>query len=161
VADLTYVPTGEGFLYVAMVLDVFSRRVVGWSMAAHMRTEVVTDALGMAIARRRPAAGLIDHSDHGSPYTALAFADRCRAAGIRPSMGSVGDCFDNALAESFFATLECDLLARHAFRTQPEARTALFAYIEGFYNRRRRHSALGYLTPEAYERRYTQQQAVA
>jgi len=161
VADLTYVPTGEGFLYVAVVLDVFSRRVVGWSMAGHMRTDVVLDALAMVIARRRPPAGLIHHSDHGSQYTATAFNAYCRGANIRCSMGSVGDCFDNALAESFFATLECELLAREAFRTHGEARTALFMYIETFYNRRRRHSALGYLTPDAYERRYTQQQAVA
>ncbi len=160
VADLTYVLTGEGFLYVAVVLDVCSRRVVGWSMTDHRRPEVVLDALGMAIAWRRPSPGLIHHSDHGSQYTALAFGERCRAAGIRRSMISVGDCFDNALAESFFAMLECELLAREAFRTHSEARTALFAYIESFYNRRRRHSALGYLTPEAFERRYTQQQAV-
>lgn len=158
VADLTYVPTAEGFLYVAVVLDVFSRRVVGWSMADHMRAELVASALGMALARRRPPAGLIHHSDHGSQYTSLLFGERCRAAGIRRSMGAVGDCFDNALAESFFATLECELLAREAFRTHAEARAALFAYIEGFYNRRRRHSALGHLAPEAYERRYTQQQ---
>jgi putative transposase len=112
----------------------------------------------MALAGRRPAAGLIHHSDRGSQYTSLLFGEHCRVAGLRRSMGSVGDCFDNALAESFFATLECELLAREAFRTRDEARTALFAYIEGFYNHRRRHSALGYLAPDAYERRYTQQQ---
>jgi putative transposase len=161
VTDLTYVPTGEGFLYVAVILDVFSRRVVGWSMAAHMRTELVVSALHMALTMRRPLAGLLLHSDHGSQYTAQSFADHCRAAGIRQSMGSIGDCFDNALAESFFATVECELLAGQPFPTHGEARTALFAYIEGFYNRRRRHSALGYLTPDAYEGRYTQQQAVA
>ena len=142
----------------AVVLEVFSRRVVGWSMADHMRAELVASALGMALARRRPPAGLIHHSDHGSQYTSLLFGERCRAAGIRRSMGAVGDCFDNALAESFFATLECELLAREAFRSHAEARAALFAYIEGFYKRRRRHSALGHLAPEAYERRYTQQQ---
>ncbi len=152
---------GQGFLYLAVVLDVFSRRVVGWSMAAHMRTEVVIAALDMALGQRRPSEGLIHHSDHGSQYTSRAFAARCRSAGIRPSMGSSGDCFDNALAESFFATLECELQARHAFRTHAEARTALFTYIEGFYNRQRRHSALGFLSPAAYERGYTQQQAVA
>jgi transposase InsO family protein len=160
-ADLPYVATGEGFLYVAVVLDAFSRRVVGWSMAAHLRTEVVVNALQMALSQRRPPAGLIHHSDHGSQYTSLVFGDCCRSAGIRQSMGSVGDCFDNALAESFFATLECELLARHLFRTHAQARTALFAYIETFYNRRRRHSALGYLAPEDFERRYTQQQVVA
>jgi len=161
VADLTYVPTGEGFLYVAVVLDAFSRRVVGWSMAAHMRAEMVAHALQMALTARRPEAGLIHHSDHGSQYTSLLFGERCRVAGICQSMGSIGDCFDNALAESFFATLECELLARQSFHTHSEARTALFAYIESFYNRRRRHSSLDYLAPVAYERRYTQQQAVA
>lgn len=149
-ANRTDVPTGEGFLYVAVVLDVFSRRVVGWSMASHTRAEVVVDALAMAIARR-PPAGLILHSDHGSPYTATAFNASCRAANVRCSMGSVGDCFDNALAESFCATLECELLARAAVRTHGEARAALFMCSETFYNRRRRHSALGYLMPDAYE----------
>ena len=158
VADLTYVPTGEGFLYVAVVLDAFSRRVVGWSMAAHLRAEVVLAALEMAITQRQPAAGLIHHSDHGSQYTSLAVGERCRAADIRRSMGSVGDCFDNALAESFFATLECELLTCSLFRTHTQARSAVFEYIECFYNRQRRHSALDYLSPQAYERRYTQQQ---
>ena len=156
VADITYVPTREGFLYLAVVLDVFSRRVVGWSMAAHLRTEMVLRALEMALARRRPPAGLIHHSDHGSQYTAGAFATRCHVAQIRRSMGSVGDCYDNALAESFFATLEGDLLSNQPFRSHAQARTALFTYLEIFYNRRRRHSALGYLTPEDFERRYTQ-----
>ena len=130
-------------------------------MATHMRTELVVDALGMARAGRRPSPGLIHHSDRGSQYTSLLFGERCRAAGIGRSMGSVGDCFDNALAESFFATLECELLARQPLRTRDEARTAIFTYIEGFYNRQRRHSALGYVSPHAYERRYTQQHAVA
>jgi len=130
VAVRTYVPTGEGFLYVAVVLDVFGRHVVGWSMADHMRTDLVLNALGMALVQRRPSEGLIHHSDHGRQDIALAFTDRCRAAGIRRSMGSVGNCFDNALAESFFATLECELLALHMFRTHAEARTALFIYIE-------------------------------
>ena len=161
VIDITSVPTADGFLYLAVVLDAFSRRVVGWSIAAHMRTELALNALGMALARRRPPEGLIHHSDHGSQYTAMAFAECCRSAGIRQSMGSVGDCFDNALAESFFATVECELLAGPALRTHAEARTALFTYIEGFYNRRRRHSALNYLSPEAYERGYTQQRAIA
>jgi putative transposase len=158
VADLTPVPTAQGVLYLAIILDVFSRRVVGWSMADRMRTEIVLNALEMALTRRRPPAGLIHHSDHGSQYTAAAFASRCRAAQIRQALGSVGDCFDNALAESFFATLEGDLLSRQPFRSQAEARTALFTYLEIFCNRQRRHSALGYLAPEAYERRYIQQQ---
>jgi len=158
VADLTSVPTAEGVLYLAVILDVFSRRVVGWSMADHMRTELVLNALEMALLQRRPSAGLIHHSDHGSQYTAAAFASRCRAAQIRPSMGSVGDCYDNALAESFFATLEGDLWSNQPFRSRVEARTALFTYLEIFYNRQRRHSALGYLTPEDFERRHTHQQ---
>jgi len=153
VADLTYVPTQQGFLFLAVVLDACSRRVVGWSMAAHLRTELVVAALDMALQHRRPLAGVIHHSDHGSQYTSAAFQERCRQLGVRSSMGSVGDCYDNALAESFVATLECELLARTAFRTHTEARTALFDYIEIFYNRQRRHSTLGYLSPEGFERR--------
>lgn len=156
VADITYVPTWAGFLYVAVVLDVFSRRVVGWSMAAHLRTELVLDALEMAIWHRRPQTGLVHHSDQGCQYTSLAFGRRCREAGIAPSMGSVGDCYDNSMAESFFATLECELLDRRpTFRTRTEARIAVFDFIEGFYNTRRRHSALGNLSPMRYEERYT------
>jgi putative transposase len=154
VADLTYVPTQQGFLFLAIVLDACSRRVVGWSMATQLRTELVVAALDMALQHRRPPAGVIHHSDHGSQYTSAAFQERCRQVGVRSSMGSVGDCYDNALAESFFATLECEALARTAFRTHAEARTALFDYIEIFYNRQRRHSALGYLSPEGFERRF-------
>jgi putative transposase len=161
IADITYVPTrSEGFLYLAVILDVFSRRVVGWAMAEHLRTELVVSALEMAVWNRRPSAGVIHHSDHGCQYTSLRFGERCQAVGIRCSMGSVGDCYDNALAESFFATLECELLARQTFRTHLEARTALFADLEIFYNRQRRHSALGYLSPDAYERRWTTQTPV-
>jgi putative transposase len=161
VADISYVPTlHEGFLYLAVVLDVFSRRVVGWSMAAHLRAELVVAALEMAIWNRRPGEGVIHHSDHGSQYTSLLFGERGQAVGIRCSMGSVGDCYDNAMAESFFATLECELLARQSFRTRLEARTALFEYIEVFYNRQRRHSALGHLSPDAYERRWATQTTV-
>lgn len=152
VADITYVPTWSGWLYLAVVLDVWSRRVVGWAMADHLRTELVIDALDMAIWRRRPDAGLVHHSDQGCQYTSLAFGRRCREAGISPSMGSVGDCFDNAMAESFFATLECELLHHHRFRTRTEARVAVFDYLEGFYNPHRRHSALGQLSPTDYER---------
>jgi putative transposase len=155
-ADITSVPTlDDGFLYLAVILDGFSRRVVGWSMADHLRTELVVGALEMAVWNRRPSEGVIHHSDHGCQYTSLRFGERCQAVGIRCSMGSVGDCYDNAMAESFFATLECELLAQHRFRTHLEARTALFEYIEVFYNRQRRHSALGYLSPEAYERTWT------
>jgi putative transposase len=160
IADITYVPTWEGFLYLAVILDVFSRRVVGWSMADHRRADLVVAALEMAVWNRRPGEGVIHHSDHGCQYTSLAFGERCQAVGIRCSMGSVGDGYDNAMAESFFATLECELLAQHAFRTHLEARTALFEYLEVFYNRQRRHSALGYLSPDAYERRWAIQTPV-
>jgi putative transposase len=118
IADITYVPTQvDGFLYLAVLLDAFSRRVVGWSMAEHLRTELVVSALEMAVWNRRPGDGLIHHSDHGTQYTSLQFSERCQAVGIRCSMGSIGDCYDNAMAESFFATLECELLARQTLRT--------------------------------------------
>lgn len=154
VADITYVPTWQGFLYVAVVIDVWSRRVVGWSMADHLRTELILDALDMAIARRRPGEGLIHHSDRGTQYTSIAFGRRCREAGIAISMGSTGDCFDNAMAESFFASLETELIDRSSWRTRADARLAVFDYIEAFYNPQRRHSALGYLSPAEFERRY-------
>ena len=152
VADITYVPTRSGFLYLSVVIDAFSRRVVGWSMANHLRSELVEDALDMALGQRRPQA-VIHHSDQGSQYTSVAFGKRCRQAGVRPSMGSVGDCYDNALCESFFASLECELIDRRRFATRAEARLDLFQYIEGFYNTHRRHSSLGYLSPVNYERR--------
>jgi putative transposase len=151
-ADITYIPTWSGWLYLAVVLDVFSRRVVGWAMADHLRTELVIDALDMAIWNRRPQPGLVHHSDQGCQYTSLAFGRRLRDSEIVASMGSVGDCFDNAVTESLFATLECELLDRYRFRTHTEARMAVFDYLEGFYNPRRRHSALGYLSPADYER---------
>ena len=152
VGDITYIPTWAGFLYLAVVLDAYSRRIVGWSMATTLATQLVLDALNMALGTRRPT-GVIHHSDQGSQYTSFAFGQRCRAAGVRPSTGSVGDAYDNAMCESFFATLECELLARCRFKTQDEARNATFAFIEGFYNRRRRHSSIGYLSPLDYERR--------
>jgi putative transposase len=151
VADITYVPTGVGFLYLAVVLDAWSRRVIGWAMETHLRTELVLAALDMALRQRRPHA-VIHHSDHGCQYTSLAFGQRCDAAGVLPSMGSVGDAYDNALCESFFATVECELLDRTRFATPTAARAALFDFIEGWYNPRRRHSALGYLSPIGYER---------
>ena len=151
VADITYIPTWAGFLYLAVVLDAFSRRVVGWSMANHLRTRLVLDALDMALWQRRPD-GVIHHNDQGSQYTSLAFGKRCRDAGVRPSTGSVGDCYDNAMCESFFATLECELLDRQRFRSHAEARMAVFEFIEGWYNPRRRHSAIGYQSPVNYER---------
>ena len=158
VADITYIPTWAGFLYLAVVLDAFSRRIVGWSMATTLHTQVVLDALNMALGQRRPS-GVIHHSDQGSQYTSIAFGKRCREAAVRPSMGSVGDAYDNAMAESFFATLECELLDRRTFKTQAEARIAVFEFIEGFYNPRRRHSSLGYLSPIDYERRHDQRAA--
>ena len=151
VADITYIPTWAGFLYLAVVLDAWSRRVVGWAMATHLRTELVLDAFNMALAQRRPA-NVIHHSDHGCQYTSLAFGRRCELMGVRPSMGSVGDAYDNAMCESFFATLECELLDRQRFQTQAEARLAVFEYIEGWYNPHRRHSALDYRSPVNYER---------
>jgi putative transposase len=156
VADISYIPTWAGFLYLAVVLDVFSRRIVGWAMETHLRTELVLKALNMALGQRRPAA-VIHHSDHGSQYTSFAFGKRCDQAGVRPSMGSVGDCFDNAMCESFFATLECELLDRRSFKTQIEARIAIFEFIEGWYNPHRRHSALDYLSPIEYERSYSKE----
>ena len=151
VADITYVPTWAGFLFLAVVVDAFSRRVVGWSMANHLRTELVLEALNMALWQRRPD-NVVHHSDQGSQYTSYAFGKRCREMRVAPSMGSVGDCFDNAMAESFFATLECELIDRRVFRTQAEARMAIFEYIEGWYNPHRRHSGLGYLSPLNFER---------
>jgi putative transposase len=152
VADITYVPTAAGFLFLAVVLDVWSRRIVGWAMATDLRTRLVLDALDMAVTTRKPA-DVVHHSDQGSQYTSVAFGLRCREAGVRPSTGSVGDAYDNAMAEAFFATLECELLDRRSFRSQAEARMAVFAFIEGFYNPTRRHSALGYLSPIEYEAR--------
>ena len=154
VADISYIPTWTGFLYLAVVLDVFSRRIVGWAMESSLHTELVLQALNMALGQRRPG-GVIHHSDHGSQYTSFAFGKRCEQAGVRPSMGSVGDCFDNAMCESFFATLECELLDRRRFKTQIEARIAIFEFIEGWYNPHRRHSALDYLSPINYERSHS------
>ena len=153
VADITYIHTWSGFLYLAIVMDAWSRRIVGWSMANHLRTELVLDALGMAIDQRRPV-NVIHHSDQGSQYTSFAFGKRCQEVDIRPSMGSAGDCYDNALAESFFATLECELLDRRKFRTREEASRAVFEFIEGWYNPHRRHSSLGQVSPVRYEVEY-------
>jgi len=152
VADITYIPTWAGFLYLAMVLDAWSRKVVGWAMETHLRTELVLDALEMALFRRRPQ-DVIHHSDQGTQYTSIAFGKRCEKAGVKPSMGSVGDCYDNAMAESFFATLECELLDRQPLRTQREAREQVFEFIEAWYNPHRRHSSIGYLSPGEFERR--------
>ena len=152
VADITYVPTWSGFLYLAVVVDAYSRRVVGWSMETHLRTDLVLQALNMALWQRKPES-VIHHSDQGTQYTSIAFGLRCKQAGVRPSMGSVGDAYDNAMCESFFATLECELLDRRRFRNQAEAKMAVFDFIEAWYNPHRRHSALGHLSPLNYERR--------
>jgi putative transposase len=151
-ADIKYVRTWQGWLYLAAVMDCYSRRIVGWSMRPDLEAELVVDALEMAIARRRPRPGLVHHSDQGSQYVSLRFGERCREIGIHRSMGSKGDCFDNAVAESFFATLEKDLLRRHSFATRQEARTAVFDYIEAFYNPVRLHSTLDYQSPVEYEK---------
>jgi putative transposase len=151
VADITYLRTWEGWLYLVAVQDVFSRRIVGWSMADHLRTELVTDALQMALAQRCPAPGLIWHSDQGSQFVSLAFGQQARAAGIAQSMGSKGDCFDNAVAESFFATLKKELIHGRSWPSKAELRTEVFEYIEVFFNRRRRHSTLGFLSPAQFE----------
>jgi putative transposase len=154
VADITYVPTWAGFIFLAVVLDVWSRRVVGWSIGEQITTELVLAALNMALEQRRPEE-VIHHSDQGSQYTSVSFGQRCDKTGVRPSMGSVGDAYDNAMAESFFASLECELLDRRSFQSKTEARLALFTYIEGWYNPRRRHSALGYQSPANFERNST------
>jgi putative transposase len=151
-ADITYIRTWEGWLYLASVMDCYSRRIVGWAMADHLHADLVVDALEMAVARRHPGTGVIHHSDQGSQYTSLLFTRRCRGVGIEVSMGSRGDCFDNAVLESFHASLKKDLIHRRSWATKTEARTAVFEYIEAFYNRRRRHSTLGMLTPAAFER---------
>jgi putative transposase len=152
VADVKYVRSWQGWLYLAAVVDCYSRRVVGWSMRADLEAELVVDALEMAVVRRRPQAGLVHHSDQGSQYVSLIFGERCRDAGVRLSMGSRGDAYDNAVAESFFASLEKDLLRRRSFPTRQEARTAVFDYIETFYNPIRLHSTLGYLSPVDFEK---------
>ena len=153
VADITYVPTLAGFVYLSIVLDVFSRRIVGWAMNSSLATDLVLSALEMAIAQRRPEC-VIHHSDQGSQYTSLTFGNRCRDAGIALSMGSIGDCYDNAMAESFFASLECELLDQTTFRNHAEAKAELFRYIEGWYNTHRRHSAIGQRSPVNFEEAY-------
>ena len=150
-ADITYLRTWEGWLYLASVMDCYSRRIVGWSLADHLRAELVDEALAIAITRRRPERGLIHHSDSGGQYTSLIFTRRCKAVGIEVSMGAKGNCFDNAVLESFHATIKKDLIHRRSWPTKAEARIAVFDYIEAFYNRRRRHSTLGMLSPVEFE----------
>jgi transposase InsO family protein len=155
VADATYIPTGEGFLYLAVVLDVFSRRIVGWAMSNHLYTELMLRALNMALLQRRPE-GVIHHSDQGGQYTSIAFGRRCREAGVQPSMGTAGDAYDNAMCESFFGTLEAELLVREHFATHEQARTRIFWFLEGWYNVRRLHSSIGYCSPLEFENRHSQ-----
>ena len=159
VADITQHKTGEGWLYLAVVIDAYSRKVVGWAMAEHLQAELVIKALEMAVWNRQPSPGLIHHSDHGSQYTSLAFGQRLEQAGILGSMGAVGDALDNAVAESFFATLQIELLDRQHWQTRQQLTTAIFEYTEVFFNRQRLHSTLGYLSPTEYEEVYAFQQA--
>lgn len=160
--DVTQHRTNQGWVYCAVVLDAFSRRIVGWSIADHLRAELVCDALDMARWRRRPPAGrTIAHSDHGAQYTSWAFGQRIRAAGLLGSMGSIGDCFDNSMVESFFGTMQLELLDRKAWATRQELANAIFDYIESFYNPTRRHSKIGMLSPVEYERTHTPAHAAA
>jgi putative transposase len=151
VADITYVATREGFLYLAFILDVFSRGILGWAMESHLRTELVVDALQMAVWRRKPAAGLVHHSEQGVQYTSLSFSERLKEVGISPSMGRTGSALDNAMAESFVSTLKAELVSRMEYSTRQVAKTAIFEYLETFYNTRRLHSALGYKSPADFE----------
>jgi putative transposase len=150
VADMTYLPTWGGFAYLAVVIDVYSRKIVGWAFGTRMTADLVVQALEMAAFTRKPES-VIHHSDQGSQYTSTVFGKRCQEMGVRPSMGSVGDAYDNAMAESFFASLECELINRRTWRTPTEARHAVFAWIEGWYNPHRLHSSLGYLSPNEFE----------
>jgi len=152
VAVMTYVPTWAGFLYLSVVIDVYSRKVVGWAFGERMTSDLVIQALNMALMTRKPES-VIHHSDQGSQYTSIAFGNRCKEMGVRPSMGTVGDAYDNAMAESFFASLECELIARRSWKTKTDARLAVFTWIESWYNPRRRHSGLNYQSPNTFERK--------
>jgi len=159
-ADITYLPTRQDFLYLAFILDACSRKVVGWSMAAHLGAELVVDALRMALWRRRSPSGVIHHSDRGSQYTAFSFGERLKEANVFPSMGRVGSALDNAMAESFVSTLKAEMGSGLA-PTREAARTIVFDYIEGFYNPTRRHSSIGYMSPADYERAIVEEVKVA
>ena len=154
VADITYVPTHEGWLFLAAVMDLYSRKIVGWSMRDDLEAPLVVDAISMAIARRRPPAGVVHHSDRGSQYASIAMGRTLRDSGIMASMGSKGDPWDNASAESCISTIKNELVKRRTFATRDQARLALFRYIEAFYNPLRRHSSLSMLSPDEYEKRY-------
>jgi putative transposase len=161
VCDLKYIQTGQGFLFLAAVQDVFSRRIIGWSMRDDLKADLVLDALGMAVTVRGGAAGVTAHSDHGSQYTSVVYGAYAKQSGIDLSMGSIGDPWDNALAETFFASLEKELIRRERFATREHARMRIFWYIECFYNARRRHSSLGMLSPTEYEQRHRQEAIAA
>lgn len=154
-ADITYIPTGEGWLYLAAVMDLYSRKIVGWAMRDHLRTELASTALTMAIQRQRPGAGLIHHSDRGVQYASDGYRTALQLAGMRASMSRKGDCYDNAPMESFFHTLKTELVHRQKYATRADAQRDLFSFIEGFYNRTRLHSAIGYLSPVEMERKAT------
>jgi transposase InsO family protein len=155
VSDMTYIPTDEGWLYLAVTMDLFSRKIVGWSMAATMHAEIVINALSMAISSRRPEPGLIHHSDRGSQYASEAFRSQLTEGGLLASMSRTGNCYDNAAMESFFHSLKTELVNHEQYRSHSHARASLFDYIEAFYNRQRIHSTLGYLSPEDFERART------
>ena len=157
VADMTYLPTHAGFTYLAMVIDVFSRKVVGWQFSESMTVDIVLDALNMALVQRKPN-GVIHHSDQGSQYTSIEFGARCKDRGVRPSMGTVGSAYDNAMAESFFASLECELINQCNWKTKQEASSAVFSWIESWYNPTRLHSSIGYVSPNEFEENYQKQQ---
>jgi putative transposase len=161
VADITYVPTHEGWLFLAAVMDLYSRKIVGWSMREDLEAPLVVDAISMAIARRKPKPGLVHHSDRGSQYTSIAMGRTLRDSKIMASMGSKGDPWDNACAESCISTIKNELVKRRTFRTHDQARLALFRYIESFYNPLRRHSSLQMLSPDEYERQYLEDNAAA
>ena len=161
VADITYIATAEGLLYLAFILDVYSRRIVGWAMESHLRTELVVDALQMAVWRRKPAPSLVHHSDQGVQYTSLSFCERLKAVGIKPSMGRTGTALDNAMAESFVSTLKAELVSNLEFPSRQAAKTAIFEYLETFYNTRRLHSSLGYRSPADFEEDRMEEASVA
>ena len=161
IADITQHATLEGWLYLSVVIDMFSRMVIGWSMGERATADLVLGAINMAIWNRRPAFGVTHHSDHGSQYTSVQYGKRLQEAGIMGSMGSVGDALDNAVAEAFFSTLQAELLDTRAWGTRARLRTAIFEYIEVFYNRQRRHSSLSYLTPLEFERRRSEERPAA
>ena len=161
VADITYIPTYEGWLFLAAVMDLYSRKIVGWSMREDLETPLVVDAISMAIARRKPEPGLVHHSDRGSQYTSIAMGRTLRDSKIMASMGSRGDPWDNACAESCISTIKNELVKRRTFQTRDQARLALFRYIESFYNPLRRHSSLDMLSPNDYEARYLEDNTAA